>query len=337
MFVVTILVVNNVSTLADAVFTPVTEIDAVGICKIKVTVYVPDASLVTSMTVGLVGTSWTRAAQVTTGLNEIEFFTQAGSTATWETITGVRVYMSGTVGLSFYFIDCEFWRPEKATMILVEDGGYKTYLDVAYPQLKALGVPTTWALAPGRLGNNADPNRLMISQEEVDTLADDPFSEFSFHSWNAEEGAELSGAELASYAQKCIYYLRKHGFAPEHLWRAAHTQNIAPNYAGEIGLVEALATGTQSATYTVWPFPNPWNVPRILIHGRSNEWYDTFFDTLRKTHCCAVIYTHGIDDASASMTSAQLEYFLGKLETAMEEGWLNPTTYNRLRNAERKL
>lgn len=328
-------IVNNVNTLADAVFTPTSTINAVGICKIKVTVYVPDVTLVSSMTVALLGTSWSRSTSaLTNGLNEIEFFAHAGTITTWDTITGIRVYMSGTAGLSFCFIDCEFWRPEKAIMILVEDGGYKTYLDVAYPQLKALGVPTTWALNPGRLGDNTDPNRFMISQEDIDALADDPFSEFSFHSWAAEVGAELSGAELATYAQKCINYLRKHGLAPEHLWRAAHTQNNAPNYAGEIGLVEALATGTQATAYIAWPFPDPWNVPRILIHGRADSWYDTFFDTLKKTHCCAVIYTHGIDDASASMTSVQLEYFLGKLETAMEEGWLNPTTYNRLKNEE---
>lgn len=327
--------INNVGTTIDLRLTPATAVTATGIAKIILTVYIPDASLINSLTFSLLGTNWSRVkTDFVNGWNTLEFYTFDGVVSSWDTITGLRLYFAGTIGLSLYFAKCEFIRPEKANLIFVQDGGYSSFLDVAYPLLKEIDVPVTWALTPGRLGQSAGAAGHVLTQEEIDTIATDYCSEFSFHSWAADRTSDMTAEELKDDAGKCINYLRRQGLAPSHVWRAAHTQNNAPEYEAEIGLVEALATGTAKTGHTVFPFPNRYNIPRTQVHERDESWFTTQLDVMKKTHSTMVWYAHGVSNAPTDISAAMLDVMVDKLTTAMSEGWLNATTYDMLRNAE---
>ena len=313
-------------------------ISAVGIAEIKLYVYIPDASKITTLTCELSGTSNTRSFNnLTNGWNILSYYTYQGVLTTWETITGLRLTTTGTAGIELYLAKAEVIRPDKATIILVNDGAYKTFYDYIYDTLKTSGIPVTWALNPGRMGADVGTGRgRLMTEEEVLAISGDYCSEFSFHSWNptVKASATMTAQEIRDDASKCVDYLRKKGLAPEHIWRAAHPQNTAPEYMAEKGIVEALATGTNLANFIMLPLVDKWNIPRILIHGRSDSEYDSIFDTLKKTHCGAVFYTHGVSSDSHDITEAQITYFVNKCVTGINEGWLNPTTYNHWVNSQ---
>ena len=326
--------VNRIGTAIDIRMYGSDSFSVEGLAQVKVSVFIPDATKINSITLQLMGTSYSRPASVVLvdGWNELTFNTWEGTITTWTTATAIRITANGSAGIEFYVGRIKFVHPTKANMIIIEDGGYSTFYETAYPMFKTINVPITWALNPGRLNADAGDSGHVISQAEIDAISSDACSEFSFHSWKANPTSSMTVAELQADAAKCITYLRKQGLAPEHIWRAAHTQNLASNASSERGMVEALATSTGLATYTTFPFADRWNIPRVQLHGRTSEFYATMFDTLKKTHCTAVVYTHGVSTYSADITPELLNDFVTKLTAAINEGWLNPTTYNRLVN-----
>ena len=316
-------------------------INAMGVAGLKIYVYIPDKTKITTLACALTGTSNTRSfTSFVNGWNVFTYRPHQGSLATWETIQGMRITTAGSAGIELYIAKIEIIRPEKATMIFVNDGGYTTFIDYCYNTLKGYGIPVTWALNPGRMGADLGSRGHLMSEEQALAMSPDYCSEFSFHCWNATERPTqyMTALELQNDCQKCVDYLRKKGLAPEHIWRAAHAQNNAPYYQSEIGIVEALATGTENgASLCVFPFEDRWNVPRFSIHARTNAAFDTIFDTLKKTHCGIIPYTHGvstIDDHD--ITPSSIDYFIGKVVTGMTEGWLDATTYNYWTNAQLK-
>ena len=316
---------NASGTLADLRVIPNSAIDPTGISEVILYLYIPDYTKISSITLALTGTSYTRSYVPTkNGYTKIRFLTFDGDVTTWSSISRFRIYASGTQGLSFYFCRLEYVKPTIGNLIFVEDGGFESFYTDGYPDLKELGVPTTWALDCGLLGNGR------ISQEQVNAIAADAFSEWSYHGWLSERTALMSAAEIQEESAKCIYYLKSHGLDPIHIWRAAHTQNEAPNADAQIGMVEALATSTSVSGYTTFPFPNPYNVPRRALHNMSESDIDAMFAMIQKTHCSIVLYTHGIGSGSYETTSAIWETFIGKLETALESGYIRGTTYSRL-------
>lgn len=333
-------IANSSGTTVDLRLLAESAFSVVGIAETVVYVYIPDVTKIATFTVQYLGTSFSRgqsAADVglVNGWNEVHIITAVASLTNWATSTGIRIVATGTAGLSIYVGRVEMMRPEKANLIFVEDGGYSTFLEDGYPALRELGVPVTWALNPGRLGVDAGVAGHVLTQAEIDSISADYCSEFSFHSWEAGVTATMTAEELRADACKCINYLRKQGLAPEHMWRAAHTQNNAPQAAAEIGLVEALATSTQiTSSTTLYPFPDPNNVPRMSIHSRDETYISGVFDLLKKTHGTVVMYTHGISSGSSDISPESFEYLLEQISTGISEGWLNPTTYNRLRNVE---
>lgn len=316
-------------------------INAIGVVGLNLYVYIPDATKVTTIACALTGTSNSRSfTSFTNGWNILRYNTYQGSLATWETIQGMRITTAGSAGIEFYVAKIEIIRPEKATMILINDGGYKTFIDYAYDTLKGYGIPVTWALNPGRMGDDLGARGRLMTEAEALAMSSDYCSEFSFHCWSATERPTqyMTAIELQNDCQRCVDYLRKKGLAPEHIWRAAHAQNNAPYYMAEVGIVEALATGTENgASLCIFPFENRWNVPRYSIHSRTDAQFDTIFDTLKKTHCGIVPYTHGVYDGDDhDINEASMDYFISKVVTGITEGWLNPTTYNYWTNAQLK-
>ena len=52
---------------------------------------------------------------------------------------------------------------------------------------------------------------------------------------------------------------------------------------------------------------------------------------MKKTHCSLVGYTHDISaEGNYNMRPEQFAYFVSKIQTGIDEGWLEPTTFSRL-------
>lgn len=297
-----------------------------GITAVDFYCYVPDASKVTSLSFTVASGTYT-FTNLVNGWNKLRGYAYAVTLPANETASNLRITAVLSESAQVYFAKAVIKRADKANVIFVEDGGYNSFLTDAYPTLLANRIPVTWATNPGRLGVGE-----VITQENIDALALDGNSEFSFHSWNPTERptANMSPAEIQADCAKCVKYLRENGLEPAHMWRAAHVQNNAPSYAAEIGMVEALATYNSLSANTVFPFPNRWNVPRIAVHARTNAYFDTLFDTLEKTHSTAILYTHGVGDGTYDISADSFAYLINKITSGMSDGWLRATTYSRL-------
>lgn len=313
-----------------------------GLCAFEMECYVEDVSKITSFILyagitqdALGGWSAQIISMLKTGWNKIRIPTYLGSlgdnwltphqyfTLRITTTAETRIHVSSIIPIY----------KDKARLIVVDDHGYHNFLTQAYPRLKAFGIPTTWGIQPANLGNENGEGGYLLTQAEIDVLANDPYSEFSFHSWDGSSNATTSSDSNMEVMQKCITYLRQHGILPIHPWRCAWVQNSAENPNGVKLLLEGGASHDSSANYSLFPFDDMYNIPRYQIHYRNRSWFDDFFDTLKKTHCDCVVYTHSIVEISENginMTTAELEMFLDGVETGVTEEWLEGTTFNRL-------
>lgn len=271
----------------------------------------------------------------------------------WSDAASFRLifFGNGTDDYKVYISGIILGRIEKAKLIFVDDHAYHGFMERAYPLLKAAGQPVTWAINPGDLGGVVGDGESKLTQEDIDTLAMDAYSEFSFHNWNPKNNPTetMTADELRQDYQKCITYLRQHGICPTHIWRAALTQNRADNWWVAQDMVEAAAMHNASGGFVTWPFDDPYNVQRVSLHrGKVNDQYEDFetqfkpridgyFNRLQKTHGTMILYTHGCIENRASATTdlhctvEEVQYLSSKIAAAVAAGWLEPTTYNRLR------
>lgn len=313
-----------------------------GIQEFDIAVYVEDYTKVTNVELQLLKDigSWTRSSNnLQNGWNYIRLACSDGDISTWNTVNTLRVIAYCSDPTTLYFGGIYAVKPNKAKIIVVNDHGYSGFKNIAYPKLKELGVPVTWGINPGRLGQPVSGATSILSQSEVDELALDPYSEFSFHAWDASEQAtsEMTADELKTETHKCIHYLKKEGLLPKYLWRCAFVQNKATNHSAIQEIIEAYATPREKTGFELYPFVDTYNINRTQIHSRTNEWFDNFFETLKKTHCTVVVYTHDIsDNAGIHMTNSELNYFVSKLQNAISEGWLEAVTYSQLRTRYEK-
>ncbi|WP_314347803.1 hypothetical protein [Mammaliicoccus vitulinus] len=320
--------------------TPSTPFDLVGIQEFDLVTFIDDISKVSKIELGILktgGGTWSvSTSDIKEGWNRLRFYVNEGNIETWDKADTLRiiVYTIGGANTNVYVSDLKALKPNKAKIIIVNDHGYKGFKDIAFPKLKNIAVPTTFAINPGRLGTPVSGASSILSQEEIEELASSPFSEFSYHTWNPLEKAtkDMSAIELKEESAKCIYYLKKNGLKPDYLWRAAFVQNLAPNHNAIDNMVEAYASWSEGNGFETYPFKDSRNIKRITVHGRTLSDIDSYFDTLKKTRCVAIFYTHDIsDNGGIHMTNDELNYFVSKIELGINEGWLEGTTYSDLR------
>lgn len=281
------------------------------------------------------GYQWNRIENKTLkkGWNLIRWKAVSGVIGEWNTFYRFMLRVN-TKGMTSVTIGSVFFeQTQKAKLLFVEDGGYKEFLNNGYPDLKARNIPTTWALNPGRLGTTR-----LISESDVDNLAMDYMSSFSFHSWASEVHATMTREQVADNAIKCLRWLQKKGLKEDYVYRAAITQNDCPNHEILQDIIEAYSSPTGAASTEVFPFHRPYGTPRITLHGTSQSAMDAYFLNMKKTRCLMIGYTHGIGVDSISgtqnttdMTQAEWNYFLQKIDEAQTEGWLEGVTYEQLR------
>lgn len=322
----------------------------IGVQVIRLKIFCEHAANISNVTFVISGdTTYSRTVTrtFTYGWNDIPLITAQNNTLSaenWSTASSFRIYFTGTGEFTAYVGAVNLERMDKAKCIFVDDHSYHGFKERAYPLLKAVGQPVTWAINPGRLGTMVGTTEQILTQEDIDELAFDFYSEFSMHNWNptGNPTADMTPDELRQDYHKCITYLKQHGICPKHLWRAAITQNNAPNWWVAKEIVEAAAVHDQSAGYEIWPFADPYNVKRLSIHGRPFEDVHKFFEYARLTHCTLVLYTHGcVVERSGSFddlhcTVAEIENLCTEIATGVNGGWLEPTTFNRLRMLQEK-
>ncbi|WP_436945664.1 hypothetical protein [Staphylococcus xylosus] len=320
---------------------PVNNIPLKGIQEFNLIVYIEDVSKLTQ--VQLIankegGGSWTRTVkELKNGWNFLRYYSQEGDLSNWTNAILFRIVVYGITGQPTELTICDLKaiRPDKGKIIMVNDHGYSNYKNIAHEKLKALGVPTTFALNPGRLGVPIPGASSILSQEEIDELAVNPYAEFSYHAWDPTQKAskDMTAEELKEEMAKCTHYLKKNGLYPDYFWRAAFVQNLAPNHDALNVHMESYACYDESSQFDAFPFKSSYGINRKQIHNISNANIDMFFDILEKTHCLVVFYTHDIsDDGGIHMTNAELDYFVNHVKNGIDNNWLEGTTYARLRH-----
>lgn len=272
---------------------------------------------------------------IKTGWNRIRFKTYVANFSNWTNDKNVVRIMvrSNPDSAALLFGALYQVKPPKGKIIVTDDHAYYGYLEYAYPLLSALGVPTTWGVRISRIGQTVDGGTRQINAEEIETLAGEANSEFSFHSWDGTATSDMSETELRNRIQRCLYWLRKNGLLQKYFWRSACVQNRAPAMANIKDMLNDCATYDTAYTLTSFPFENRLNIPRIAIHGASTASIDNFFNALEKTHCTAVFYTHDvIDDGTGTVHASknEIDYFVSKVQAGINGGWLEGTTINRL-------
>lgn len=301
-------------------------------------VWLDDATKITSLTLELwvdaaltTGLKWARTAStgLVDGWNLLRWASTDSNYENLDTIYRVRVIAvtnaATVLTVGHVWAEC----PPKAQVLIINDGGYKTFMDEALEDLRTLSVPITWALSPGELGTETGTKAERITEADVATIADAGDS-ISFHSWEGAVTSSMTEDEIATDTMKAIRWLQQRGYAGR-IWRAAWTQNAATNAAAARPYVLAYATPTSVSSQTAWPPPNRWNIPRTSIHGRSEATIDGIFEALELTHGLYVFYTHGIHvDGDTDTTPDEWDYFMIKLSAALDEGWLECVTFEDL-------
>lgn len=308
-----------------------------GVSTICLWVYLPDAEKISSISLGLETvegspTKWTRSSlnldyPLKSGWNLLRWGSFEGDTTIWDKLHGIRLSVVSTEAVVVTVGELYGEKPPKAQILFIEDGGYKEFLENGYPDLVERGIHTTWALNPGRLGEGR-----VITESDIDMLAESHLNEFSFHSWKSDPTRDMTATELKNDAIKAIRWLQKKGIQPRYWWRAAFTQNQAPHHEVLQNMLDAYASYEAKAQFNVFPFIDRYNVGRLIVHNTSKETMDSRFDILEKTHCLMVCYTHGVREGSEfDATPEEWDYFLQKIDEGLEGGWLESVTYDILR------
>lgn len=335
---------TSAGTSSEIRFTIPSAIQLAGTQEFEMCVYVEDATNITGMTLRTLTGGFVKnnPEPIKTGWNKFRFYTEGAGTLTYDAdITTFRLTVSHSAetATKLYIGSLVQVKPQYANLIIIADGPYYTFYTEAYPTLKTNGVPVCWAVDGGLLDDENETDRKLINETELELLGMDGLSEFSFHSYDLTDMSSATEDEALSDTLKCIRFLKKRGLEPEKIWRAAWLQNSCANPELANLEVDASCSYNGAAGVSMYPFGSTqYNIPRISLQGRTTDYFDELFTKLKNHHCTVFVYTHGIsEDSGKNMTHTMLNYFISKIETGVSEGWLNPTTYNRLVNYYKKI
>lgn len=311
-----------------------------GVCAVSTWFYVPTPALVSRIDVELYMTSdssikWIRStgnlsAPIVTGWNRFRWAAHETTRGTWDTIHRVRFTVVTTAGTTVTMGQLALESRPKASLVFIEDSGYKTFHTSGYPDLVQRGIPVTWSLDPAILGTGTGDAARMTEADVMAAAANGNGDSFGFHGYDGAATATMTAAEIRADTVKAQKWLSARGFTGG-MWRSAWVQNTAENASAANSLLVAGATSTNSNGYETWPPRNRYGIVRYALHGRTNAEYDTMFATLEETHQVLFGYTHGISGTEPfQMTPEQWGYFLAKVDQGKSEGWLECVTFETL-------
>lgn len=337
-------VTNSTDGYSDVQPTTATPFKMLGVQEVDVAIYISDSTKVSSVRFQTIESGMSR--QITTlhnGWNLLRFMTYGSGidtqgdrdvdTVRWR----VRIYT--TENITIWIGSVVLVKPDKANLIIIEDAGYKSFYDIAYPAFKAINAPVTWAIDPFVIDatDNKTGDRPKMGIEDMEVLAYDGLSEFSFHNYDGTYMSSATKEQALADTLNCIRWLKKHGYEPQRIFRGAWYQNNCPNHQLADLEMDASASYDGSTGFVMFPFPDRYNIPRYAMQGRDTATIDAFFEVLRKNHNTLLIYTHGISDYEQDTSETLLAYYAQKCSDGIQAGWLNCTTYNRMMNHYRRI
>ena len=315
-----------------------------GVGFFEIPVYISDASKITSLYCGITNPDRTLELQANdalhNGWNMMRFATtqlnRSSYSNNYSTLNEFRLYVEANEDTTIIVSIPSAITPPKAKIIFVDDHGYHDFMTTAYPDLKALGVPVTWAIQPGRLGESVPGAGTLLTASDIELLSKDANSEFSWHTYDSSQEQQMSAEGLRDMFQSAVTALRKLNILPQYFWRAAWKQNDAINAMSCANLADAFATWDGSYGCESIPFSDRYNIKRQDIHGKTETIISNMFRQLKCTHGLYVFYTHSIVQTmetglESHITQAEWDIFINYLTTAINEGWLEGTTFNSLR------
>lgn len=307
---------------------------------VRMLVWIDDPSKVTTFNLeiydqsGLTG-QWIRGnanfhKPLTQGWNLLSWKAAAGSSTAWGTVYRVR-FVTITTGATSWNVQSVWVESQpKAQILFIEDRGYKTFVDSGLPDLRARKIPVTWALDPALHGTALGTKGEVITDAQVAQFYSEG-DDMSIHAYDGAVTSTMTPAQIREDTLKSHQWLQDRGYTRGREWRAAWTQNNAPNHAAAQAYYAAYATPSGTASDETWPFINPWNVSRVNLHGLTTTSMDGFFATLQKTNCLMVCYTHGIHaDGGSDMTPTLWAHFMAKIDEGIAGGWLEGVTFSQL-------
>ena len=332
------------ATSSEIRFTMPTAITLAGTQEFEMCVFIDDATNISNLSLRTLTGGFVKSNYpgIKTGWNKFRFFTEGAGTMTYNTdIVTFRLIVTHSVNTSanLFIGSLVQVKPQYANLIIIADGPYYSFYTEAYPTLKSDGVPVCWAVDGGLLDDNDETDRNLINENELELLAMDGLSEFTFHSYDLTIMSTATANEALADTLKCIRYLKKRGLLPEKIWRGAWLRNSCAHPELADLEVDASCSYEGAAGVVMYPFgDSQYNIPRYSLQSRTSDDFDALFTKMKNHHCTLFCYTHGIStDSDRNMTPTMLAYFISKIETGISEGWLNPTTYNRLVNYYKRL
>ena len=327
---------NSASTNSEMRFTLSNSFLLNGAQEFEMWLYTEDAGQISEVRLATIGSGFDKTLDVSNtlknGWNKLRFYTEGAGV--WDgtvDTTVLRVLVYTTAEIDVWVGGLWIIKPPKANMMIISDGPYYTFYNVAYPALKAAGIPVVWAIDPAFLSNDPTHANGLINLSDLDVLANDGISEFSFHSYDGTIMSSATADEALADTLKSIHFLKEKGLQPNHIWRAAWLQNACNDPSLANTELEASATYTGLNMVTQYPFLDRYNIPRMAMANRTQEYIDDLFAKMERQHCTVLFYAHGISTGSdKEITPTLWDYYLSKMTSGITAGYLNPTTYSRL-------
>lgn len=275
---------------------------------IGISIYIEDVTKVTAVSVTLflnsTGTkSWARSknSNLKNGWNYIRLSAVDGISAADADLWGTayRCYAAVTTNSATTVTVGQVYaevRP-KATVVFIWDGPYEQSMRELWPELRAKGYPTVMASAPNTLGgiNGQTGLRMKASIEQCfSVLNSGNGDEWSYHSWEGTETALMNPTETRADTRNCVQYLLQKQVGFGAYYRAAWTQNQAPNSAAAEMFMICAATPTSDANPHPWP-PLPekvLNIGRYAIFQQTAQQHRDMIKRITACGCSLWAYTH---------------------------------------------
>ena len=281
------------------------------------------------------GSTWVRTipvADLQTGHNQIRWVSSQGARGAWLKFTLMQVLFSTTDSTSITIKSLWLEEParDKATLVFINDGNRRNFEDYLGSKLRARGFPVQWAISCIATQNaTTSSDRLTVGELlELQARGDS----VSFHNYDGlnQIMSTATAPEVVLWTTQAQDWLKAHGFRG---WpfRSAWLQNTAPNASAAWPQLAAAPSNIGASSYNSWPLSPRLQYPRITLHQRPAAAVDADFEVLKSTRGLYVVYTHDVNPAGGrDLTPTEADYFLAKVDQAVEEGWLEGATMETL-------
>lgn len=224
--------------------------------------------------------------------------------------------------------------PNRARCMIVADRGYQQFYEGLYQDLKARGIPVTFAVDVTLFGTGTPGGASEAMTEELmHQVAQENGNSISFHGWDGAPTAQMTPAQLRTDTAKAVKWLQRHGYTGR-MWRAAYVQNAATveAHAEVKDLLVGASTPRSVSALTPWPPRDRHDIPRYAMdNNRSLAEITGWFTKMRQSHMTGNIFVHSEHEVNQyDYSAARRAHFLAEIDAAMEDGWLEFHTFESL-------